>query len=249
MWSPPPRELSLTEGSLHVWRVVLARRRRRNGMAEGVLSEEEKARCAHFVRAEDRARCVASRAALRVVLSKYVFQPPRMLRILPGESGKPYLDGFADIQFNVSHAGTLLLIAVSRGARIGIDIERLRDVRGMESIMDDFFDEQERACVRDNKGKARSRAFFRLWTRRESTAKAMGLDLLDAFARCDLPAFHESRSGFRLVLPEAGSRTGVAAGPTTAWWIRDFTPAPGYAGALCVEQENAAPSFYHLRSW
>jgi len=226
-------------------------------LAGEVLSHEEMERCGRFIRAEDRARCAAARAVLRIVLSKYVSRTPRSLSILTSESGKPYLDtstgsngnGVDDIQFNVAHAGNLLLIVVGRGPRVGIDIEPIRDVRGMESIVDDFFDEQERACVRSRKGKARLRTFFRLWTRREAAAKAMGLDLFDAFARCELPAFDESRSGFRLALPQTGALTSAPGGHTAVWWIRDFIPAPGYAGALCVEQENADPSFYHLRSW
>ena len=245
------------EGSLHVWRASLVPSPDLSRLAGEVLSENEKKHCGRFIRAEDRARCAAARAVLRIVLSKYVSRTPRSLSILASESGKPCLDtstgssgnGVDDIQFNLAHAGDLLLIAVSRGARVGIDIERIRDVRGMESIVDDFFDEQERACVRSRKGKARSRVFFRLWTRREAAAKAMGLDLFDAFARCELPAFDESRAWFGLVLPETGARTGVPAGHTAVWWIRDFIPAPGYAGALCVEQENADPSFYRLRPW
>ena len=251
----------MNERSLHVWRTSLVPSPDLSGLAREVLSEKEKEHCGRFIRAEDRARCSAARAVLRIVLSKYVSRTARSLSILAGESGKPYLDtstgssgnGVDDVQFNVAHAGDLLLIAVSRGPRVGIDVERIRDVRGMESIVNDFFDEQERACVRSCKGKARSRVFFRLWTRREAAAKAMGLDLFDAFARCELPAFNESRSGFRLVLPQTGARTGVRtgvpAGHTSVWWIRDFIPAPGHAGALCVEQENAEPSFYYLRSW
>ncbi len=257
MWSPPPRTLSLNAGSLHIWRAPLLPGPPLNALAGEILSEKEKARCARFVRAEDRARCEAGRAVLRVVLSKYVSLAPRAIPILEGEAGKPYLDGIGGIQFNVSHAGDLLQVAVCRDARVGIDIERIRDVRGMSAVVDDFFDEEERACVRSSRGNARSRVFFRLWTRREAAAKAMGLDLFDAFARCQLPAFKKSRSGFRLVLSLNGSPTGGPPGgppgargaAPAAWWIRDFTPAPGYAGALCVQRENAAPSFYHLGSW
>jgi hypothetical protein len=32
----------------------------------------------------------------------------------------------------------------------------------------------------------------------------------------------------------------------TDWWIRDLAPAPGYAGAVCMERENAVPSFWRL---
>ena len=106
-------------------------------------------------------------------------------------------------------------------------------------------------AARDPKNHGYAPAQGILSLRREAAAKAMGLDLFDAFATCELPALDESRSGFRLVLPlggaGTGARTGVPPGHAAVWWIRDFIPAPGYAGALCVEQENAEPSFYHLR--
>src|SRR5512137_722113 len=91
MWSRPPRELSLSEGELHVWRMSLVPSPDLARLAGEVLSEKEKERCARFVRDEDRARCAAARAALRVVLSRYVSQPPGSLPIMVGKFGKPYL--------------------------------------------------------------------------------------------------------------------------------------------------------------
>jgi hypothetical protein len=131
------------------------------------------------------------------------------------------------------------LIAVTRGLRVGIDVERVRDVPDVEAILNDFFSRQESAHVRLRKGKERTRAFFRLWTRREAAAKALGIGLFDCFARVELPTPDRAGSGFRVGLPESDT----PAGPTRAWWMRDLLPAPGYAGAVCMEQRNAKPVF------
>jgi 4'-phosphopantetheinyl transferase len=245
MWALPPWQMLLKPGSLHIWRASLDLPEGKRGRLEGLLSEGERDKCARLVRAADRTRCAASRGSLRVVLAKYLGRDPRTLSLTPGTSGKPGLDGVnPSIQFNVSHAGDLGLIAVTRGLRVGIDIERVRDVPDVEGILNDFFSPQESAHVRSRTGKERTRAFFRLWTRREAAAKALGIGLFDCFARVELPTPDHVGSGFRVGLPELDT----PAGRTGDWWMRDLLPAPGYAGAVCMEQVNAKPLYMRLNT-
>jgi 4'-phosphopantetheinyl transferase len=271
MWVLPPRQLLLEQGSLHIWRASLALSAEERERLEGVLSAEERDQCGRFVRPADRARCTASRASLRVVLAKYLLKDPRMLSFSAGPSGKPSLDrADPSIQFNISHAGDLALIAVTRGLRVGIDVERVREVPDMEAILYGFFSEQETAWLRSREGEERTRAFFLLWTRREAAAKALGIGLFDCFARFVLPLSARARSGFRVALPDPAPRYGVfpervlpysadsaprysadspdtPAGPARDWWMRDLLPAPGYAGAVCIEQKNAKPLLWRLQ--
>ena len=241
MWAFPPRHLLLEQGGLHIWRASLALPSKESGPLEGVLSAEERDQCARFVRPADRARCRASRASLRLVLARYLRRDPRALPISAGTSGKPRLDGAdGSIQFNVSHAGDLALIAVSRGLRVGIDVERVRQVTDLDAILDGFFSAQETAWLRSRGDDERTRAFFLLWTRREAAAKALGTGLFDCFARFALPVSDHAGSGFRVELADA------PAGPSRPWWVRDLLPAPEYAGAVCVEQDNPTPLFWRL---
>jgi 4'-phosphopantetheinyl transferase len=248
MWALPPRRLHLGNESLHIWRVSLAARAgERAGTRAGledILSAEEKDQCSRFVRPEDRARCAASRAALRVVLAKYTGTDPRALALTAGTSGKPCLDcPQPSVQFNMAHSGDLALIAVTRESRVGIDIERKREIPGMESILDAFFSRQESIFLRSLGPGERRLAFFQLWTRREAAAKALGIGLYDCFSRVVLPAVDRSRSWFKVELPESDA----PAGPAHGWWMRDMGPARGYAGAVCTEQEDAKLSFWRLR--
>jgi len=163
------------------------------------------------------------------------------LSIRAGPTGKPRLDGAdSSIQFNVSHAGDLALIAVARGLRVGIDVESIREVTDVDAILDGFFSEQETAWLRSCEDDERTRAFFLLWTRREAAAKALGTGLFDCFARFTLPRSDYDGSGFRVELADA------PAGPARTWWMRDLLPAPGYAGAVCVEQDNPQPLLWKL---
>ncbi len=242
MWAHPPRQLLLEQGSLHIWRASLALPAEERERLEGALSAEERDQCGRFVRPADRARCAAARASLRVVLAKYLLEEPRSLSFTAGNSGKPALDcADPSIQFNISHAGDLALIAVSRGLRVGIDVERVREVPEREAILNGFFSEQESAWLRSHEGEERTRAFFLLWTRREAAAKALGIGLFDCFARFALPPCGHADSGFRVVLADTPS------GPARDWWMRDLLPSPGHAGAVCVEQENPRPLFWRLQ--
>ena len=257
-WAAPPRQLLLETGSLHVWRASLVVPPATRARMMGVLTTQEMEQCGRFLRPADRARCVAARALLRMVLAKYLPGDPRALPITVAASGKPYLEypagasvAAADparreadgIQFNLSHAEECALIAVSRGMRVGIDVERMRDLRDMEAILQGFFSEQEQAFVAAHDGEERTRAFFLLWTRREAAAKAVGIGLYDSFARVALPPAGDTRSGFRVTL----TRPAAQSAGTEDWWIRDLAPAPGHAGALCVERENVEPLLWNLQ--
>ena len=257
-WALPPPQLVLEQGSLHIWRALLDLSAAVHTRIVRVLSANERKQCERFLRPGDRARCAAARASLRIVLAKYLPEDPRALSIAVEASGKPFLDcstgagGGADppmhhrakgVQFNISHAGDLALIAVSRGMRVGIDVERIREVRGTEAILNGFFSEREQEYLRSREPEERTRTFFLLWTRREAAAKAVGRGLFDSFARFTLSPFDRDRSGFRVELPP-----GIPTGGTETWWMRDLIPAPGFAGALCVEQENTVPSFWTLQN-
>jgi 4'-phosphopantetheinyl transferase len=207
-----------------------------------VLTSREHEQCGRFVRAGDRARCSAARGSLRIVLSKYVSAQPQSLPIAAEASGKPYLAS-SDIHFNVSHSDDLAVIAVSRGLRIGVDIEHIREIRDMDAMLDAFFSRDEQAFLLSRTGEERTRLFFLLWTRREAAAKAVGLGIYEAFARIALPLRGREMTGFTVELPPQRTEDGGGA----SWWMRDFDPAPGFAGALCVEQANPEPLLYDLQ--
>lgn len=77
-----------------------------------------------------------------------------------GPYGKPTLPAHPDLHFNHSHAGGLFAVAISRDGPVGIDIERVREVREKQSICERYRFDPER--------------FFEDWTRREAWVKARG---------------------------------------------------------------------------
>lgn len=258
-WLSPPAHPELLPGQVHLWRVSLAPPSTTLELLEGLLSPQERERCHRFHREGDRRRSIVTRAALRRVLSLYLGEEPQRLHIRQGPSGKPFLAGpeqiaipsrpvgaaappeAAPLEFNLSDSAEMALVAVSRERRVGVDIERLREVSGMEAVLERFFSEEEQQFVRSLGHEKRRRAFFALWTRKEAAAKALGWDLFSALARFSLPPAVPSPSGFLVRLPSepAGGR----------WLVRDLAPAHGYAGAVCVEGEGAGFVFYRFAGW
>jgi 4'-phosphopantetheinyl transferase len=175
-WRAPPGDLALLPGELHVWRIDLARAR----VDQAALSDEEQARAARFLLERDRRRFVASHAALRRILTRYL--GPVAPRFADGPHGKPFLDGAA-LRFNLSHSGELALVAVADGREVGVDVEAVRelDLAGMARVS---FSPRERAALFALPPDERLPAFFRCWTRKEAHLKATGFGLalpLDGF--------------------------------------------------------------------
>ena len=82
-----------------------------------LLSEEEGVRALRFLRHGDKVRFVVTRAALRRLLGARLRRRPQTLRFVTNSYGKPRLEAACSsnpaIFFNVSHAGSFALIALS----------------------------------------------------------------------------------------------------------------------------------------
>ncbi|MFI5232953.1 MAG: 4'-phosphopantetheinyl transferase family protein [Gemmatimonadales bacterium] len=99
--------------------------------------------------------------------------------------GKPFLaarDARRRLNFNVSHSGDVLLVALSRTAEVGVDVERVRVVPEWRKIADRMFDARTRDQLHADiaAGDAEGDAFVRHWCRLEAAVKATGAGLFGA---------------------------------------------------------------------
>ncbi|MDB5872479.1 MAG: 4-phosphopantetheinyl transferase [Ramlibacter sp.] len=121
----------------------------------------------------------ARREAVRAVLAHLISCAPEAVRIERTPQGKPYLGSADPVAFNVSHAGAYSLLAVSRGAMIGCDIEdRFRDEdadQGFASILNPA----EVEAMNRLDPNERQDAFKRYWVRKEAALKAVGTGFLN----------------------------------------------------------------------
>jgi 4'-phosphopantetheinyl transferase len=78
----------------------------------------------------------------------------------------------AGLHFSISHAGDVSMVAVTRVAPIGVDVEIIRAVPQAEAILRRFFSETETASVLSDD--RREFRFATAWTRAEATVKVRG---------------------------------------------------------------------------
>jgi 4'-phosphopantetheinyl transferase len=71
--------------------------------------------------------------------------------IKKNEYGKPFLQHYSGFQFNVSHAGELLVCASDK-LRVGIDVEKIKEIDCIK-LAKRFFSREEYEDVRQKKNR------------------------------------------------------------------------------------------------
>ena len=209
---------------IHIWTVRTTAPEAIAAEFEPVLAADEKDRAARFRFDRHRSSFMIARGTLRHLLGRYLDADPASLRFDYGSKGKPVLVSNADINFNVTHSGGLAAFAFTAGCELGIDLEDIRPLTGMESTANRFFCAEEAAEILSLPPGEREAAFFRCWTRKEAYIKATG-DGLSA-----------PLNEFRVtVSPDEPARLVHLAHDTHAagaWTLHDLRLESGYASAL-----------------
>lgn len=147
---------------------------------EARLTDDEARRRSRLVRASDRATFTVSRALVRETLSVHGAEAPGAWRFVTNRHGCPAVEdgqgGDPWLYFNLSHTTGLAVVAVARGHRVGVDVERVDRVV-THDIADRHFAVSEAAALRARPASERPRTFFEYWTLKEAYIKARGMGL------------------------------------------------------------------------
>lgn len=155
----------------------------------GVTADEgEHYRC--LLHRPQRARqYLASRWLLRAHLARATGLQPTDIAIRYPADAPPVIarpSHKPGLQLSLSHSGNLCLCASTTAARIGCDAEWHRPRPRLRAIAEQYFHPAEAAYLNrldDNRARAE---FYRLWTLKEATQKALGLGLAGGLR---VPAF------------------------------------------------------------
>lgn len=173
-WPPGPIAPLLHPGDVHLWRVPLGDDPR-FAACRAVLSDEEYARAQRFVFEKDAERFITAHGALRLLLARYIPCPAPDIEFTHGPYGKPrLLLPLNDVRFNLSHSGEIILVAISRGYEVGVDIEQMNEKIQFEEIAGLCFEPRDAWELRITPPPERVTRFFDLWTRMEARLKADG---------------------------------------------------------------------------
>lgn len=189
----------------------------------GLLDPGETARADRFLRDEDRARFIASHAALRLVLARALATQAATLGFRQDAKGRPFLAGAGgDLDFNLSHSGDCALVGLVRGARIGVDVEVRRPLSDALRIARAHFAPDEAESLATLPSPAREEAFFALWTRKEAVVKASGIGLSGSLA------------AFSVTVPPSPPRLHRPASECGRWTLDTIEAGPGHAATAAV---------------
>ncbi len=210
--------------TVHIWHARFDWLTDKYNTFEATLAADERLRAARYIAQQMRDRFVLARGMLRAVLASYLNAIPDALRLAYGMKGKPFLPG-SDIRFNLSHADGLIVLAITRGVEIGVDVENVRPIPEMKTMVRDNFSLSEQAALWSLPAVEQSDAFFRIWTRKEAYVKALG-DGYMSFGQFDVN--HENPPRIIRVEQDDPAR----------WSLAQLDLGPDYAGAVCIEGQN-----------
>jgi 4'-phosphopantetheinyl transferase len=222
--------IALPDDEVHLWCVALDKVAPAQQRLELILSDGERERAARFHFSKDRECFTATRALLRTILAAYLACDPKDLVFRYSEKEKPSLNsGYSGtpVEFNVSHSGTIGLLAFTRGRQLGVDVERIRADFDHEAIARRFFSEHELRQLASLPPAERDRGFFRCWTRKEAFIKATGSGLSVPLHQFDVSLRPADENALLATRPDSSE--------AACWSLRDVPTSGGYTAALCVQ--------------
>jgi 4'-phosphopantetheinyl transferase len=229
-WAHAPVENELGEGEAHVWRASLDQPADVIAQFAPLLSQDEYQRAERFHRPSDRRRFIAGRGILREIISSYLPYAPDKAQFTYNEYGKPFIStdqNSGALNFNLSHSNGMALYALTRGRRVGVDIEYMREDFATLEVAERFFSKDEFEALKAVSSDQRAKAFFNCWSRKESYIKAIGMGVsypLDGFTVSLAPD----------VAP-ALLKVDADAAEAARWKMYELDVAEGYAAVLIVE--------------
>lgn len=214
---------TLDDAAVHVWYVRLA-----EALAdERLLHQSEMERAERFRFPLHRIRFMAARTSLRRLLGWRLRVPPEDVEFLTGDHGKPFVRD-TTCEFNLSHSGDLAAIAMTNGARVGVDIESMSNMRDLDSLSRLVFNAAEQAQLKARENGFDERAFLVGWTRKEAYLKAIGFGLSDPLHGVTIDMREDSPRILALQRSE----------DTAQWSLRNLAPPDRFVGAIAVRRPD-----------
>jgi 4'-phosphopantetheinyl transferase len=218
------------ETPVDIWSICLTRQNEEVQHYRHLLSFDEVRRADRFYFENHRNAFIVAHTALRQILSLYAGCAPREVAFSYGFKGKPDLSNELQkcgIRFNLSHSGDIALLAVARGASVGVDIELINSKFATDEVADRFFAAGETRRLGTLPPNERVDAFYACWTRKEAYVKALGDGL------------HEPLDSFEVTfgpgVPADLLLVKKAPGKERRWRLYDIGVRKGYRAALVVE--------------
>jgi 4'-phosphopantetheinyl transferase len=207
----------LNESRIDLWQFSLEHELH---AAEYLLNSDEQSRADRFYFSKHKRRFTTARAAMRIILARYLNTSPERLEFTYNAQGKPSVVNSQKLQFNLSHTGEIAILAVGKGFPVGVDIEQY-SARPYDGIAKTLFSETELYGLLKAPPSLKPALFFHVWAQKEAFIKASGLGLSYPTKEFTVPTTFPTK---QLVEDPLHNMT---------WQLRSFMPKIACSGALC----------------
>jgi 4'-phosphopantetheinyl transferase len=225
-----PPDYALAPGDVHVWVTHINRPPNDIHRANAYLSSEERDKAQRFHFSADAERHIIGRALARRLVGHLLEVQPTALHFREDTFGKPQIvdaQNSRGLRFNISHSGDLVLVALTLGREVGVDVEQIDPTVELEEIAAHMFCPGERDDLMSLPPDQKLRGFFRCWCRKEAFIKASGKGLAMPLDQFDV--------ALRRAEPVVVAAPRADATEQKQWTVRDLDVGPSHAAAVAAE--------------
>lgn len=168
--------IDLEKKHVHIWIIEWQKISNFLTMYTHCMSTQEQRQLERYSLIEDKMRGKASNILTKYLASCYLKCSVYNVQINRTKYGKPYLviNNKQHLQYNISHSGKYIALAFTYQQTVGIDIEKKRRLSNFKEIAKHFHPSESNAIQQTNN----INLFYKVWTAKESYAKALGNGLL-----------------------------------------------------------------------
>lgn len=145
------------------------------------LSAQELKKNAEITTVKQRDLYCMRKGITRILLSRLFDLPACDLQYAYDPNGKPYIENYKNIKFNISHSKEYLLVGIAEKAEIGVDIEKINYKLNYTPIANSIFAAEELDLFKRYNETQQLQAFYKAWVQKEAVSKALGLGLAMGF--------------------------------------------------------------------
>lgn len=151
------------------------------------LSHDEQTRVDRFKFKKHATDYGITRAVLRCLLARYTQQAPQQIQFTYTQYGKPQLVYPEQLQFNVSHSGSIVVYAFTWLHPLGVDVERIAPLNRLDALIERCFSESDQNYFKQLTHAEKLKLFFKGWVRKEALLKASGKGLSYPLKKLTVP--------------------------------------------------------------
>lgn len=147
-----------------------------------LISKEKLEKINRYRLREDYLRSLYGDILVRSEIIKQLGIANSDIKFVLNKYGKPYIEGYNNLFFNISHSEDWVICAIS-DEEVGVDIEKIE--KAPVEVAEHYFHSREYKLIRGKAPEEVNEYFYKMWTLKESYIKWLGKGLskqLDSFS-------------------------------------------------------------------